>query len=102
LIIIKLFLKFQRYSVEWLEWIYCKGLIKADFKTWNNTANSVEIYEKRTFETFLTCSNDSDIIINYYRFIKEKNIKDIKKVRIFLSIIAKHANNNVTLSNILH
>ncbi|XP_012224152.2 thyrotropin-releasing hormone-degrading ectoenzyme-like isoform X2 [Linepithema humile] len=90
---------------KWRERIYCKGLMKSDYNNWFKVWNKWKNTSDNTFLEYLTCSPDPTIIKTYLTFIKSDefylNVTDSKtNANIVLLIIAKHAKNNIVLTDI--
>jgi len=88
--------------LEWKEWIYCKGLMAANYSIWDKVWQKWEKTFDNTFLEYLTCSTDSNITRNYLRLTMENKFRvrilDNKKhANIVLLIIAKHAKHDEVL-----
>ncbi|KAL6422736.1 hypothetical protein ACFW04_010746 [Cataglyphis niger] len=90
----------------WEEWMYCKGLMIADFDTWHKIKNMIlkQKHNNRYLE-FLACSKNH--INEYLKLITPQDngtyigIQANSCTNSFIFIIAKHAKNNTVLRNIL-
>nr|XP_012224192.1 PREDICTED: thyrotropin-releasing hormone-degrading ectoenzyme-like [Linepithema humile] len=83
------------------EWIYCKGLMAANFNIWHKVWNRWNATSDNTILEYLTCSTNTDIIKIYLELIS-KNKFDIRVSNsetsaIFLLIVAKHAKRDAVL-----
>jgi len=95
-----------RVSPNLKEWTYCNGLMEANAITWNKL---YDIYVNKSDEnslTYLICSENPDIIINFLNMSTPKNqysisILDFQYDEIYYHIIIKHAKNNVVIDYIL-
>ncbi|XP_050463397.1 aminopeptidase N-like isoform X2 [Cataglyphis hispanica] len=90
----------------WEEWMYCKGLMIADFNTWHTIKNMIlmQKHNNRYLE-FLACSKNH--INEYLKLITPQDngtyigIQANSCTNSFIFIIAKHGRNNIVLTNIL-
>ncbi|XP_011879067.1 PREDICTED: aminopeptidase N-like isoform X2 [Vollenhovia emeryi] len=83
----------------WKEWIYCEGMKTAYVETWSRMWNAS--FTNKKLLKFLTCSENSTIIINYIHQLKSGYFIGEYGLEIFHSIIARHAKNNFVLDYIL-
>ncbi|XP_067212341.1 thyrotropin-releasing hormone-degrading ectoenzyme-like [Linepithema humile] len=88
--------------LKWKEWIYCKGLMAANFTTWRKVWNVWNTTSDNTILEYLTCSTDTEIIQNYLGLIREQafdiKVSNSEKNAIYLLIVAKHAKRDAVLA----
>nr|XP_012224180.1 PREDICTED: thyrotropin-releasing hormone-degrading ectoenzyme-like [Linepithema humile] len=92
----------QDKLLKWEEWIYCKGLMAANFTTWDKVWNRWNATSYNTILEYLTCSTDTEIIQNYLGLIREQDfgirVSNSEKIAIYLLIVAKHAKSDAMLN----
>ena len=90
--------------LRWKEWIYCKGLMIANYTIWLEVYRKWNRTEDNTLLEYLTCSTNPQIIEIYLKIIEHEITYKSKNgifVNIFLLIIAKHAENDIVLQSVL-
>lgn len=92
-----------RVSPNLKKWTYCMGIMEANSSTWNKLLDTYIMEPKNTdILNYLSCSEDSDIIINFLNISENSSaIGDKGYYKIFDEIVRKHANKDSVLDYIL-
>lgn len=92
------------------EWICCNGIMEANVSTWNKLMDMYFNRQNKNILEYLTCSENSDILINFMNTSASNNdtiqyndfiIKDNDYYEMIRNIIQKHSDNVAVLDYIL-
>lgn len=95
----------------WKEWTYCKGFMTVKTNTWPYLKEIWPNEVGNKYIEYFPCFQDASITHVLFELLEFKNSNEFRKnatkqdinmcIKIFHSIVAKHANDYETLENIL-